>query len=93
MVVKRRNQTVVATASALLKQRGMLVTFWGEAVMTTVHLLNRSLAKSKGKTPYKAWHGRTRAVGYLRAFGCLAYVKELNHLGKLEHAKSLHRLC
>ena len=54
MVVKRRNQTVVATARALLKQRGMLVTFWGEAVNNTVHLLNRSSAKSEGKTPYEA---------------------------------------
>jgi len=53
-VVKRQNQTVVATARALLKQRGMLVTFWGEAVNTTVHLLNRSSAKSEGKTPYEA---------------------------------------
>ena len=41
-VVERRNQTVVATARVLLKQRGMSAIYWGEAVMTAVHLLNRS---------------------------------------------------
>jgi transposase InsO family protein len=54
-VVERRNQTMVATARALLKQRGMPAKFWGETVMTAVHLLNRSLTKSlEGKTPYEA---------------------------------------
>jgi transposase InsO family protein len=35
-VVERQDQTVVATARALLKQRGMPVEFWGEVVMITV---------------------------------------------------------
>jgi len=57
-MVERRNQTVVATARALLKQRAMPAKFWGEAVATAVHLLNRSPTKSlQGKTPYEAWHG------------------------------------
>jgi hypothetical protein len=67
---------VVATTRALLKQRGMLAEFWGEAVMTAVHLLNRSPTKSlEGKTLYEAWHGRTPAVRHLCTFGWLAYVK------------------
>jgi hypothetical protein len=46
---------MVATARALLKQRGMPTEFWGEAVMTAVHLHNRSPTKSlEGKTPYEA---------------------------------------
>ena len=39
-VVERRNQTVVATARAMLKAKGLPGTFWGEAVCTTVYLLN-----------------------------------------------------
>ncbi|WVZ97747.1 hypothetical protein U9M48_043261 [Paspalum notatum var. saurae] len=31
--------------------------------------------------PYKAWHGRKPAVSHLRVFGCLAFVKELSHIG------------
>ena len=49
---------VVAMARALLKQRQMPAKFWGEAVMTTVHILNRSPTKALGDvTPYEAWHG------------------------------------
>jgi hypothetical protein len=29
------------------------------------------------KSPYEAWFGRKPAVGHLRTFGCLAYVKDV----------------
>jgi transposase InsO family protein len=84
-VAERRNQTVVAMARALLKQRGMPARFWGEAVMTAVYILNCSPTKTlNGMTPYVAWHGRKPAVGHLRVFGCLVYAKELNHVGKVD---------
>jgi hypothetical protein len=76
---------VVAAAHALLNQRGTPAVFLGEAVMTAAHLLNRSTTKSlQGKTPYETWHGRTPAVGHPWTFWCLAYVNELNQLGKLD---------
>ena len=48
--------------------------------MTAIHLLNR--------TPYEAWHGRKLPVSYPCIFGCLAFVKELNHIGKLDDRSS-----
>ena len=54
----------------------MSAIYWGEAVMTAVQALN-------GKTPYEAWHGRKPVVSHLRVFGCLAFAKELDHVGKL----------
>jgi transposase InsO family protein len=84
-VVERRNQTVVGMARALLKQRGVPAIFWGEAVVTAVYILNRSPTKAlNGRTPYEAWHGRKPAVSHLRVFGCLAFAKELGHIGKLD---------
>ena len=84
-VVERRNQTVVAMARALLKQRGLPARFWGEAVVTAVHLLNRAPTKAlKGVTPYEAWHGKAPEVGYLRTFGCVAFSKDLSQLKKLD---------
>jgi IS30 family transposase len=66
-VVERRNQTVVAMARALLKQRRLLARFWGEAVVTAVHLLNRAPTKAlSGMTPYEAWHNKAPAVAHLR---------------------------
>jgi hypothetical protein len=85
-VIERRNQTVVGMARALLKQRGMSAVFWGEAVVTAVYILNRSPTKAlNGMTPYEAWHGRKPAVSHLRVFGCLAFTKELGHIGKLDN--------
>ena len=57
--------------------------------MTAIHLLNRSPTKFlDGKTPYEAWHGRKPVVSHLRVFGCLAFAKELNHVGKLNDRSS-----
>uniref|UniRef100_I1NXJ5 Integrase catalytic domain-containing protein n=1 Tax=Oryza glaberrima TaxID=4538 RepID=I1NXJ5_ORYGL len=84
-IVERRNQSVVGMARALLKQRRMPAIFWGEAVVTAVYILNRSPTKAlDGRTPYEAWHGRKPAVSHLRVFGCLAFAKELGHIGKLD---------
>ncbi|EEC72737.1 hypothetical protein OsI_06355 [Oryza sativa Indica Group] len=84
-VVERRNQTVVGMARALVKQRGMPAIFWGEAVVTAVYILNRSPTKAlDGRTPYEAWHRRKSAVSHLWVFGCLAFAKELGHIGKLD---------
>jgi hypothetical protein len=89
-VVERRNQTVVEMARALLKQWGMPAVFWGGAVVTAVYILNRSPTKAlNGRTPYKAWHGRKLAVSHLRVFGCLAFGKELGHIGKLDDKSTL----
>jgi transposase InsO family protein len=84
-VVERCNQTVVSMARAFLKQRGMSAKYWGEAVLTAVYILYRSPTKALDRmTPYEAWHGRKPAVGHLRVFDSLVYVKELNHVGKLD---------
>ena len=75
---------MAATARALLKQRGMPAIYWGEAVMTAVHLLNCSPTKAlDSKTPYEAWHRRKPMVNH-SVFGCLAFAKELNHVGTLD---------
>jgi hypothetical protein len=60
----------------LLKQRGKPVVFWGEAVVATVYILNRSPTKAlNDRMPYEAWHGCKPAVSHLRVFGCLAFGK------------------
>jgi hypothetical protein len=71
-------------ARTLLKHRGMLAAFWGEAVVMGVYILNRSPTKTlNGRTSYEAWHGRKPAFSHLRVFGCLAFGKLLSHIGKL----------
>jgi hypothetical protein len=84
-VIEWRNQTVVGIARTLLKQRGMSAIFWGEAVVIAVYILNCSPTKAlNGRTSYEAWHERKPTFSHLRFFGCLAFGKELGHIGKLD---------
>jgi hypothetical protein len=85
-----RHETVVGMAQALLKQRGMLTVFYGEAMVMAVYILNRSPTKAlNGRTPYEAWHGRKPVVSHLRVFGCLTFANELSHIGKLNNRSTL----
>jgi hypothetical protein len=89
-IVERRNQTVVEMARALLKLRGMMAVFRGEAVVMTVYILNRSPTKAlNGKMPYETWHGLKPTVSHLWVFGCLVFTKELGHIGKLNDKSTL----
>jgi hypothetical protein len=60
----------------MLKSKSLSSYFWGEAVSTVVHILNRAPTHAlDGKTPYEAWHGEVHVVHYLWMFGCIAHVK------------------
>jgi hypothetical protein len=62
----------------------MSAVLWGEVVVMAIYILNRSPTKAlNGRTSYEAWHERKPAVSHLRVFGCLAFGKELHHIGKL----------
>jgi hypothetical protein len=74
----------------LLKQRGMLAVFWGDVVVMAIYILNRSPTKAlNGRTSYEAWHGCKSTVSHLRVFGCLAFTKELGHIGKLDNRSTM----
>jgi hypothetical protein len=89
-IIERRNQTVVGMAQTLLKQKGMPAVFFGEAVVATVYILNRSPTKAhNGRTSYETWHGRKPVVSHLRVFSCLAFIKELDHISKLDNMSTL----
>ncbi|CAN6173886.1 unnamed protein product [Urochloa humidicola] len=85
-VVERRNQSVVSMARCMMKAKHLPGYFWGEAVSTAVHILNRAPTRAlDGKTPFEAWRGERPPVHYFKTFGCLAYVKNTRPgLKKLE---------
>ena len=50
----------------MMKAKSMLTRFGGEAVTTTVFILNRMPTKAlKGKMPFEAWYGRKPSVSFL----------------------------
>jgi hypothetical protein len=60
----------------MLKAKGLPRYFWGEAMSTMVHILNRaSTCALDGNTPYEAWHGKVPAIHYFRKFGCITHLK------------------
>jgi hypothetical protein len=70
----------------MLKAKKLPNWLWGEAVMTTVYVLNRTPTKSvDGVTPFEVWYGKKPSVQHHRTFGCIVYVKNTRpHLSKLE---------
>ena len=70
----------------MMKAKGMPAKFWGEAVTTTVFILNRAPTKAlKDKTSFEAWHGRKPSVTFLQTFDCISHVRKTKPiLTKLE---------
>ncbi|WKA06413.1 hypothetical protein VitviT2T_024312 [Vitis vinifera] len=49
--------------------------FWGETVMTTCYLINRTPSSAIDfKTLEELWSGKPSNYDHLRIFGCTAYV-------------------
>ena len=69
---------------SLLKAKGLPNQFWGEAVATTLYLLNISPTKAVlYQTPYEAWMGKKPRVSHLKVLGCIAYAL-VNFRSKLD---------
>jgi len=58
----------------MLDTAGLSKAWWGEALLTSCHVLNRVPNKDKEKAPYEEWSGRKPTLSYFRTWGCLAKV-------------------
>jgi hypothetical protein len=59
----------------MLHDAGLDESFWAEAVKAANHVKNRSASEvCGGITPYEIWYGRKPSIGYMKVFGCTAYV-------------------
>ena len=60
---------------AMLIARDLPLFLWGEAVSTTVYVLNRTPNRNNQHcTPFEAWTGKNPSLTHLRTFGAEAYV-------------------
>ncbi|CAL5342462.1 unnamed protein product [Camellia sinensis] len=48
---------------------------WDEAILTACHVINRMPHKKTKIVPYELWRGYKPNLGYLRVWGCLAFVR------------------
>ena len=70
------NRTILEMARSMLWHARMHVSYWMDAVMTAVYLINRMVPppfKSQGITRYEAWTGVKPDLSHLRVFGCDVY--------------------
>jgi transposase InsO family protein len=87
-VAERMNRTILDKSRCMLLDSTLSKTFWIEAVMTAVYLINRSPTRSNkdDKVPAEKWFRRKPNLSNLRVFGSIAYLhvpKEQLH-GKFE---------
>ena len=62
-VAERKNKTMLEMARTMLNDSQLNDKFWGEAVHTFVHILNRGLHRNDSdKTPYELWTSRSTNV-------------------------------
>src|SRR5271169_3517065 len=73
-VAERTNRILDEGITSLLSHANLPARFWGEALSSFLHTLNRSpSAALLGKTPHEAFYNRIPSVSHLRVFGCRAY--------------------
>ena len=73
-VVERDNMSIVECARSMLYTFSMPLQFWGEAINTDVHVLNRVSSRMlHGDTPHTKWYGVKPDVSYFRVFGSMCY--------------------
>ncbi|VFQ77366.1 unnamed protein product [Cuscuta campestris] len=83
-VSERRNRTLLDMVRSMISLTTLLESFWGYALKTAAHTLNRVPSKAVESTPYELWRGRKPSFSYFKIWGCEAYVKRLMTSSKLE---------
>ena len=73
-IAERKNRTLTDLVNAMLSTAGLSKVWWGEAILTACHVLNRVPTKNKEITPFEEWEKRRLNLSYLRTWGCLAKV-------------------
>lgn len=74
-VAERKHRHIIETARSMLLSASVPSEFWGEAVLTSVYLINRiPTAHNSGISPYAKLFGHTPLYSHLRVFGSTCFV-------------------
>ena len=73
-MAERTNRTLTDLVNAMLDTSGLSKAWWGEAILTACHVLNRVPIKDKEITPFEEFEKKRLKLSYQRTWGCLAKV-------------------
>jgi transposase InsO family protein len=65
-VAERRNRTLLEMVRSMMVQANLPITFWGDALLTAVYILNRVPSKSISSTRYEIWNNRKSDLSNMR---------------------------
>jgi hypothetical protein len=82
----KKNKVIQEMARVMIQSKNLAQHFWGEAVNTACHIINRVyLRPETNKTPYEIWWGKKPTVKYFRTFGSKCYILcDRENLGKFD---------
>jgi transposase InsO family protein len=77
-VAERKNRTLTDLVNAMLDMSGLSQAWWGKAILTACHVLNRVPTKNKEITPFEEWEKRRLKLSYLRTWGLFGQSQYVN---------------
>lgn len=66
---ERKNRTYQDMINAMLMHSKLPFNLWGEALLSSCHIMNMIPLKLTGISPYEIWKGRSPNIGYFRVWG------------------------
>jgi transposase InsO family protein len=72
---ERMNRTIIERSKCMVLNAQLQNNFWGEAVVTAAHIINRSPSRALSYvTPEEVWTNKKPDLSHIRIFGCNAMV-------------------